>query len=257
MKILIASKKNIAVLLLVAVMLTVSVFAVGATDAKCVYLGRTPRKVPIYSVGTEEKVCALSFDACWGADKTKGILDVLTEYDVRANFFVVGIWVEKYADMLKTLSGSGRIEVGTHSSTHPDMAKLPEREMRLELEASLSMIEGVTGGVPELFRAPYGSYSDALLTTAEDLGLYTIQWDVDSLDWKGLSAGNIASRILNNIENGSIVLMHNDGEHTLEALPIILDGLKNKGFTCVTIGDMIYRENYEIDHTGKQIQIRR
>lgn len=240
--------------MLVAIVLFTAVFAVGATDSACVFLGKSPRKVPIYSVETEEKVCALSFDACWGAEKTQGILDFVTKNDLTANFFVVGMWVEKYSDTLKILSDSGRIEIGTHSATHPDMASLPESKSRLELETSMSMIETVTGKTPELFRAPYGSYSDTLLNTAESLGLYTIQWDVDSLDWKGYSAFQIASRILDRVRSGSIILMHNDGEHTLEALPLILDGLKNKGFTCKTIGDIIYRENYEIDHTGRQIR---
>ena len=81
-----------------------------------------------------------------------------------------------------------------------------------------------------------------------------MQWDVDTLDWKGLSAGEIAGRVLGSVRNGSIVLMHNNGEHTTEALPLILDGLKAKGYTFMTVGDMIYTEGYTIDHTGRQIK---
>ena len=146
------------------------------------------------------------------------------------------------------------MEIGTHSNTHPDMAKMSAQDIKLELETSMSLIHDVTGKSVELFRPPFGSYSDTLISTAEALGLYTIQWDVDTLDWKGLSAGDIATRVLDRVQCGSIVLMHNDGEHTLEALPLVLEGLKNKGFTCVTIGDLIYRENYTIDHTGRQIR---
>ena len=127
-------------------------------------------------------------------------------------------------------------------------------DIRDELETSLDIIENVCGVRAELFRPPYGSYGNTLITEAEELGLYTIQWDVDTLDWKGLSATEIAGRVLSGVREGSIVLMHNNGEHTLEALPLILEGLKNKGFTCVKIGDMIYRENYTIDHTGRQIR---
>ena len=93
-----------------------------------------------------------------------------------------------------------------------------------------------------------------MLKTAEDLGLYTIQWDVDSLDWKDLSAGQITNRILNGVKPGSIVLMHNDGKNTLAALPAIIEGLKNKGYSFVTIGELIMREDYTIDHTGRQIR---
>lgn len=254
MKFIVTGKRAVLGVILTVALLIAAIAAVSVSDSASVYLGKSPRRLPIYSVGREDKVVSLSFDAAWGADKTLGILSVLEEYDAQANFFAVGMWAEKYGDELKKLADSGRMEIGTHSNTHPDMGKMSAYDVRLELETSMNIIESVTGTRPELFRPPFGSYSDTLISTAEELGLYTIQWDVDTLDWKGLSASEIAGRVLNNVENGSIVLMHNNGEHTLEALPLILDGLKNKGFTCVKIGDLIYRENYTIDHTGKQIR---
>lgn len=224
------------------------------TGSAAVWQNKTVRLLPIYRVGTEEKVVALSFDAAWGADNTLGILDTLASYDIKANFFVVGFWAEKYGDKLKTLSESGRVEIGTHSNTHPHMSKLDKATISSELDTSMSIIEEITGRRPELFRAPFGDYSDTLIETAKEKGLYTIQWDVDSLDWKNLSASDIAVRILKGVQCGSIVLMHNDGKHTLEALPLVIEGLKNKGFTFKTIGEMIYRENYTIAHDGTQIR---
>lgn len=254
MKFAVTSKRAVLGVVLTVALLVAAIAAVSVTDSASVYLGKNPRRLPIYSVETEEKVVALSFDAAWGADKTLGILSMLEQYDAVANFFAVGMWAEKYGDELQKLADSGRMEIGTHSNTHPDMGSMSAYDIRLELETSMNIIERVTGKRPELFRPPYGSYSDTLIGTAEELGLFTIQWDVDTLDWKGLSAGDIAGRVLNKVTNGSIVLMHNNGEHTLEALPLILEGLKNKGFTCVKIGDLIYRENYTIDHTGRQIR---
>ena len=254
MKFFVASKKTIAGILILAALLTAALLAVGATDAESVYLGKSPRRIPIYSVETDRKVVALSFDAAWGADKTLGILETLERYDAVANFFAVGMWAEKYPEELEALADSGRMQIGTHSNTHPDMADMSVADIKLELSTSTEIIENTTGGEVELFRPPYGSYSDNLIETAEELGLYTVQWDVDTLDWKGLSASEIAARVLGNVKNGSIVLMHNNGEHTLEALPLVLEGLKNKGFDCVKIGDLIYRENYTIDHTGRQIR---
>lgn len=242
--------KCLLVNLLIAVLTVVCFF----TGSAVVWQNKTTRKIPIYCVGTEEKTVALSFDAAWGADKTLGILDVLTRYDVKANFFVVGFWAERYGDVLKSLSDSGRIEIGTHSNTHPYMTKLSKDSMRLELQTSSELIEQTTGVKTELFRAPYGDYNDSLLTVAEELGLYTIQWDVDSLDWKGLSANDIAVRVLQQAKSGSIVLMHNDGEHTLEALPLIIEGLKNKGYIFKTIGEMIYKDNFTVAHDGTQIR---
>ncbi len=255
MKFLLIRKKRILCGVLAFALLIGSLFAVGATGAYEVAADKTTRKLPIYCVDTPDKKIALSFDASWGADKTMSILETLERYDIKANFFAVGFWAEKYSDTLKKLSDSGRMEIGTHSNTHPHMPKLSKSQMELELDASVKIIEEITGKKPDLFRAPFGDYNDALIETAAEKGLYTIQWDVDTLDWKGLKAGEMAARVLKKAKNGSIVLMHNDGEHTVEALPLIIEGLKNKGYSFVTIGELIYRDNYSIDHTGKQIRI--
>lgn len=254
MKFVVIRKSGLLKFLILDLLIALSVAVCYFTGSAVVWQNKTTRKLPIYRVQTEEKVVALSFDAAWGADNTLKILDIIEKYDIKANFFAVGFWVEKYGDKLKTLHESGRMEIGTHSNTHPNMSKLSKENIRLELNASSSLIESVTGVKPELFRAPYGDYNDILLNVAEEMGLYTIQWDVDSLDWKDLSANDMAVRILNGVKNGSIVLMHNDGKHTVEALPIIIEGLKNKGYTFKTIGEMIYRDNYTIAHDGTQIR---
>ena len=132
------------------------------------------------------------------------------------------------------------------------MSKLGEERIREEIASSSRAIEAVTGKKTELFRPPYGDYDDLLIQTVGDMGLYSIQWDVDSLDWKNLSANDIAMRVINRVRNGSIILCHNNGMHTAEALPIILDTLKNKGYEFVPIGELIYRENYTIDANGRQ-----
>ncbi|MCI8413512.1 MAG: polysaccharide deacetylase family protein [Clostridia bacterium] len=255
MRFLVVKKSGIIKTTVIAAVLALLLCAVGLTGAATVYSsGKTVRKLPIYAVETEEKAVALSFDASWGADKTQAILDTLTRYDIKANYFVVSFWAEKYPDMLKKLQESGRVEIGTHSNTHPHMSKLSRNQIELELSTSVDVIENITGKKPDLFRPPFGDYSDALLEEAEKQGLYTIQWDVDSLDWKDLSATAMAERVLKGVKNGSIVLMHNDGKHTPEALPLIIEGLKNKGYSFKTIGELIYRDNYEIDHTGRQIR---
>ncbi len=254
MRFLVVKRSGIVKTTVIAVLLALLLGTVGVTGAAAVYGGKTTRKLPIYSVETEEKAVALSFDASWGADKTQDILDTLTRYEIKANYFVVSFWAEKYPDMLKKLGDSGRVEIGTHSNTHPHMPKLSRNQIELELTASVNIIEKCTEKKVELFRPPFGDYNDTLLEEAEKLGLYTIQWDVDTLDWKDLSAQAIAERVLNNVKNGSIVLMHNDGKNTVQALPLIIEGLKNKGYSFKTIGELIYRDNYEIDHTGRQIR---
>ncbi len=254
MRFLVVKRSTIIVSVVAVLALALAMTAVYYTGAASIYNNVSPKRVPIYSVETDEKAVALTFDAAWGADKTLGILDTIEKKDARATFFVVGFWADKYRQELKKLAASDRIEIGTHSATHPYMSKLSKKQMDLELSTSRELIESVSGRKVDLFRPPYGDYSDSLLNVCDDMGLYAIQWDVDTLDWKGLNRDQIASRVLSNARNGSIILMHNDGAHTLEALPAIIDGLRARGFTFKTVGELIYRDNYTIDHTGRQIR---
>lgn len=252
MRFLVVKRRAVVLAVIAAVVLALAATGVYYTGAAAIYSNVSPKKVPIYSVGTEEKAVALTFDAAWGADKTLCILETLEQKDARATFFLVSFWAEKYEKELKTLAASDRIEIGTHSATHPYMSKLSKSQTELELSTSKSLIESISGRKVELFRPPYGDYSDTVLNVAEAQGLYSIQWDVDSLDWKNLSKEQITSRVVGGARNGSIILMHNDGKHTLEALPSIIDGLRAKGFTFKTVGELIYKDNYTIDHTGRQ-----
>lgn len=244
------SLKIFAALLVVVVLLAVSIN--GSTSAQ-VFFGYAPRKVPIYSVDTSEKQVAISFDAAWGADKTEEILEILDEFNVNATFFLVGFWVDDYTDMVKKIDEAG-CEIGTHSNTHPDMVKLDIESVSEELSTSVSKIEAVTGKKVTLFRAPFGSYNNQLLEVAESMGLKTIQWDVDTLDWKGLSASEINSRVLSKVQNGSIILMHNNSDHVLDGLRLILTTLKNKGYQIGSIGELVYADNYTVDRNGVQHQ---
>ena len=209
------------------------------------------RSLPIYSVDTKEKKIAISFDCAWGVDHTQQLLDVMEQNDVRCTFFAVQFWVEKYPEYVEKIVEAGH-EMGTHSRTHSYMSKLTETEIKDELSTSRAAIEKITGKKVTLFRPPYGDYNNLLIDTCAELGLYPIQWDVDSLDWKNLSGSEIAMRIINGAKNGSIILCHNNGLHTAESLPIIFSTLKNRGFEFVPISELIYTENYTIDSTGKQ-----
>ncbi|MBE6729924.1 MAG: deacetylase [Ruminococcaceae bacterium] len=214
------------------------------------------KKLPIYCVECDEKKIAISFDAAWGNDDTETLIDILGEYDVPATFFVVGAWVDKYPESVKQLSDAGhRIE--NHSNTHPYMTKLSTEQMKNEIETCNNKIAGVTGRTPALIRVPYGDYDNRVVETVESMNMYCIQWDVDSLDWKdNATPESICKRVVSKVKNGSIVLFHNDAEHTPEALPTILKCLKDEGYEFVFIEDLIYKENYEIIHDGTQCKLK-
>lgn len=222
----------------------------GGASAE-VFFGYAPRLVPIYSVDTPEKKVAITFDTAWGADKTLDIIDCLKEYNVNATFFMVGFWVEKYPDMVKAINDQG-IEIGTHSNTHPDFVKLSSEQMSLELTTSIYSIEKLTNKKVNLFRAPYGSYNNTMLNLTDSMGLKTIQWDVDTLDWKGYSGVEICERVMSKVKNGSIILCHNNSDHILDALPLMLERLINAGYEIVSVGELIYESDYYIDNLGIQ-----
>lgn len=240
--------KYFLVVLLATILLGISIN--GAVSAE-VFFGYSTRKVPIYCVETSQKRVAISFDAAWGADKTKQIVDICNEHNVKATFFLVGFWVDKYGDMVEYIDKNG-FEIGTHSNTHPDMVKLNANEQNMELKKCMELITSITNKKVELFRAPFGSYNNSLLDVAENNNLITIQWDVDSLDWKGISAEAITTRIINNVKDGSIILCHNNSDHIVEALPMILDRLAKRGYIVGTVGELIYKTNYTIDRNGLQ-----
>ncbi len=238
----------------VACVIVASASAVGL-KASGYYVARTgqtlKRKIPIYRVEREDSLASISFDCAWGADNTIKILDALDFYGVKCTFFVVQFWAEKYPEVLKEISARGH-EIGTHSKTHPKMSTLSKEQIEQELVSSCDAVERIVGKRPTLFRPPFGDYDDSVIEVASSLGLATIQWSVDSLDWKDLSAEQIASRVVKKTEGGSIILAHNNGLHTLESLPLIFSALSPKGIVFRPIGELIYADGYEIAPDGTQ-----
>ncbi len=247
-------KKPLAVFCTLSLIVVIGLCsAVRISGASVVYTGGTIRKLPIYKVQRNDNKIAISFDCAYGADYTFKLLDTLDEYHVKCTFFCVEFWVNKYPEVVKEIVKRGH-EIGTHSKTHPNMSKLSKSEILSELSSSISAIESVANNKVELFRAPFGDYDNDVIETAENMGLYTIQWDVDSIDWKDISAKEIVNRVVKKTESGSIILCHNNGLHTHEALPYILSNLQEKGYEFIKISDLIYKENYKINSFGVQIK---
>ncbi len=246
-------KKTIFKYLSIIIVGVICSIILSGTDANQVFYGFAVRELPIYRVDTEEKKIAISFDCAWGTDYTDKLLEIMEEHDIKCTFFAVEFWTKKYPEYLKKIDSLGH-EIGTHSATHPYMSKLSKENVIKELSSSTKAIEDITGKKVELFRAPYGDYNDQLIKTARDLGLFTIQWDVDSLDWKNLSESQISKRVIERVKSGSIVLFHNQGLNTAKALPTIITELKAKGYEFVSIGNLIYKDNYKMGADGSQIK---
>ncbi len=212
------------------------------------------KELPIYCVQTDKPQVALSFDAAWGNEDTQKILDVLKQYKVNVTFFMTGGWVESYPDDVKAIKAAGH-DLGNHSENHKHMPQLTPDKMSEELTKVTDKVKNLTGTTMQLFRPPYGDYDNALIGQARNCGYYTIQWSVDSLDWKNYGVDSIIDTVLNhkNLKNGAIILMHNGAKYTAQALPKIIEGLREKGFEIVPISKLIYKDNYHMEHDGSQV----
>lgn len=246
------NRRQIILFLLCAVIIVVA-FCTAMDGAAGSAETSVSKKLPIYSVGRDEndKIISISFDAAWGNEDTQILIDILEKYNIKATFFLVGEWVDKYPESVKALSDAGH-EIMNHSDTHPHMSQLSAEEMAWEIDSCNDKIEKITGVRPMLFRAPYGEYNNTLIEVLEKKGMYCIQWDVDSLDWKDPAPADISSRVCRLAQPGSICLFHNAAKNTPEALPILLEQLLADGYTFVPISQAIYRNNYRIAHDGRQ-----
>ncbi len=213
------------------------------------------RELPIYSVETPDKKVALSFDAAWGNEDTQSILDTLAKYNVHATFFMTGGWVANYPEDVKKIQAAGH-DLANHSENHKNMSQLSDSECQEELMKVHTKVKELTGIEMDLFRPPYGDYDDHVIINAKDCGYYTIQWSVDSLDWKDYGVDSIIKTVTEHkdLGNGAIILMHNGAKYTAQALPAVIEKLHAEGYEIVPISKLIYRNDYHMDVTGKQIK---
>lgn len=236
-------------------LIALSVFYCGMSPGGDVLAAARTRELPVYSVEREEKVLAISFDASWGGDQTIALLDILDEYEVKTTFFLVGIWVEKYPELVKEIAERGH-EIGNHSSTHPQMSKISDEKIREELRITSERIEQLTGTRPTLFRPPYGDYNDKVVSISRAEGYECVQWNVDSLDWKNRGVEDLIKQATKNNQPGDIVLFHNDSKYIVQALPTVLKTYQDAGFTIIPVSEILLTGDTEIDHTGRQHPIK-
>lgn len=210
------------------------------------------RALPIYNVKTEENKVALTMNCAWSADDIDRILETLEKNEVKITFFIVGEWAEKYPEAVKKIYEAGH-EIGTHSNTHPHVEQLSAEKNLEEIKLGIEKLQKITGEQTRLYRTPYGEYNDIVINTARENGYYTIQWNIDTLDYKGLTGDEMWGRIKEKLQKGSIILTHNGTEHTADSLDMLLKNIKTNGYQVTTVSDLIYKDNYIIDNNGTQI----
>ena len=245
-------KKNDVFKAVIVAIITVFLVAMTAVGGVApVYLAAEKRLVPVYSVETDEKVVALTFDAAWGADKTRGIIDLLKKYDADGTFFLVGFWIDKYPEETKFIAESG-LEIGNHSNNHLHMSKISKDEISKEIDSVNERIKNLTGKTPTYFRPPFGEYDNKLLSVVNEKNMVGVQWSIDSLDWKDRGTEDIIKQCTYRVDNGDIVLFHNDSNDIVNALPTVIKHYQGLGYTILPVSELLLDGEYTIDVQGKQ-----
>ena len=234
--------------------LTVAVLIALANikDISAVPTFASEKYLPIYNVQTEENKVAFTMNCAWNADDIDSILETLKNNEVHITFFIVGDWADKYPEAVKKIHEAGH-EIGSHSNTHPHVNNLSSEKNLEEIQLSVNKLERITGNKTTLYRAPYGEYNDTVIKTARENGYFTIQWNLDTLDYKGLTGEEMWNRLKNKLDKGSIILSHNGTNHTADSLDMLIKNIKSKGFKVTTVSDLIYQNNYTINKNGTQI----
>ncbi len=242
------TKSTLLLILFILIAVTV-VF--GCIVGQTASVSTNKKQIPIYSVATDEKKIAITFDAAWTNQDTKDLIEILDKHKATATFFIVGDWASKFPESVKELSDAGHT-IANHSDTHKMFSVSTHREVKEELLNCNEKLEGITGKKVTLARAPSGDYDNKSIEICKELGMTMIQWNVDSLDYTKLSVDEIVERVVSQVANGSILLFHNGVENTAPALEKILTKLSKEGYSFVSVEDLIYKEDYTIDHTGRQ-----
>ena len=211
------------------------------------------QELPVYCVNTDKKVVALTFDSAWGTEDLEEILSILKKHNASATFFVTGQWAKEHPDAILSISGAGH-EIGNHGMNHKHMPQLSASEMQDEIQQCEDAVYRLTSQKMTLFRAPYSDWNDEVVSVAKQMNYMSINQSVDSLDWKDYGVESIIDTVCNhkNLENGSIILLHNGSTYTHLALDALLTNLEKQGYSFVLVSDLIYTKDYKIDHTGKQ-----
>lgn len=225
--------------------------------------GASSDTCPIFKVDIDENdsyrkdKMSITFDSAYINEYTYKILDILDDYNVKATFFMTANFIKNNYDQVAEILKRGH-EIGNHSSTHEDFKKLTKDKIKKEVMNCHKALKDKFDIDMSLFRFPYGSYNEDILTQVKSYGYYPIQWSCDSLDWRNLSVEAITSKFKTDtyLYPGAIILFHNGAIYTPDALPTVLNTCKKLGLKCVRVSDLIYKHNFNVkQNNGLQIKI--
>ena len=236
MKIIKRSKLTLITDIMLAAVFT-AVFAISFFPERIIPIYSGENITAIYNGNRDKQNVSLMFNIYENTKVVNDIVDLLNEKGVKATFFVGGCWADDNAETLKKIVGSGH-ELGNHGYFHKDHKTLDYDKNREEIYNTEIITYALCGVKTRLFAPPSGSFSSETLSAADDLGYKVIMWSKDTIDWRDKDKNIVFKRATESLSGGDLVLMH-PKEHTLAALPEILDFYRNAGFSVVTVGENI------------------
>lgn len=199
---------------------------------------------PIYRGNPQKPMVALLINVAWGNEYIPEILKVLKNSGVKATFFFDGSWVKKNPDFAKTIKQAGH-EIGNHAFSHPDLNQRSKSETIRELKKTNNIIKRTLGIKPEWFAPPSGSYNKTTVEIADQLGMETILWTVDTVDWRKPIASEMVRRVVSKVKNGTMILMH-PTKPVAKGLKTMLSGIKKKGYQVGSVSELMDEERIDV-----------
>jgi len=192
---------------------------------------------PIYRGHPDKPMVAFTINVAWGNEYLSDMLAVLKKHHVYATFFIEGRWAKQNPDLVNMINEAGH-EIGNHSYSHPNMKNLSASEIRKELQDTNEILRATTGKTPTYFAPPSGSFNEDTVQIAHQLNMETIMWTVDTIDWQKPAPSVIINRVMKQIHNGAIILMHPTAS-TKDALENLIINITQKGYKIGTVSELL------------------
>jgi probable sporulation protein (polysaccharide deacetylase family) len=221
---------------------------IGKFDEKQIVFKQVKPKVhlsdlppaPIYRGHPDKTMVSFLINVAWGNEYLPSMLEVLDKHEVKATFFLEGRWAKENPALVKTIKEAGH-EIGNHSYSHPDMARITTDQIRKQIGSTNDVIKEITGAAPVWFAPPSGSFRQDVITVADEFKMETVLWSVDTIDWQKPEPGVLVERVLKKVHNGAMILMH-PTDSSSRSLETLIQSIKQKGYSFGSVSMLLDEE---------------
>ncbi|UAL54303.1 MULTISPECIES: polysaccharide deacetylase family protein [Metabacillus] len=221
---------------------------IGKFDEKQIVFKQVKPKVhlsdlppaPIYRGHPDKTMVSFLINVAWGNEYLPSMLEVLDKHGVKATFFLEGRWAKENPALVKTIKEAGH-EIGNHSYSHPDMARITTDQIRKQIGSTNEVIKEITGAAPVWFAPPSGSFRQDVITVADEFKMETVLWSVDTIDWQKPEPGVLVERVLKKVHNGAMILMH-PTDSSSRSLETLIQSIKQKGYSFGSVSMLLDEE---------------